>query len=99
MADTLSSPGIFTTITDVFEVPLNTSLSVRIGYTQKNVSNPGHYYLRSVVTGMTTGNTTTDVTVAAQSGAEGTLIATVQSPGAGVANAGVLNLYAQDTSF
>jgi hypothetical protein len=99
MADTLSSPGIFTTITDVFEVPLNTSLSVRIGYTQKDVASPGHYYLQSVVTGMTTGNTTTDVTVAAQSGAEGTLIATVQSPGAGVANAGVLNLYAQDTSF
>lgn len=99
MADTLSSPGIFTTITDVFEVPLNTSLSVRIGYTQKDVSSPGHYYLQSVVTGMTTGNTTTDVTVAAQSGAEGTLQTTVESPGAGAANAGVLNLYAQDTSF
>lgn len=99
MSDTLSSPGIFTTITDVFEVPLNTSLSVRIGYTQKDVASPGHYYLQSVVTGMTTGNTTTDVTVAAQSGAEGTLQTTVESPGAGVANAGVLNLYAQDTSF
>jgi hypothetical protein len=99
MDDTLSSQGIFTTITDVFEVPLNKSLSVRIGYTQKQVSSPGSYYLRSIVTGMTSGDGTTDVIVANSSGALGTLGVTVVSPGAGAANAGVLNLYAQDTSF
>lgn len=99
MSDTLSSPGVFTTITDVFEVPLNTSLSVRIGYTQKQVSSPGSYYLRSIVTGMTSGDGTTDVAVANSSGALGTLGVTVESPGAGAASAGVLNLYAQDTSF
>lgn len=99
MSDTLSSPGVFTTITDVFEVPLNTSLSVRIGYTQHSISNPGHYYLQSIVTGMTSGDGTTNVIVANSSGALGTLETTVESPGGGSANAGVINLYAQDTSF
>ncbi len=99
MSDTLSSPGVTTTITDVFEVPINKDLLVQINYTQHSTSSPGHYYLRSVVTGMTSGDGTTDETVANSSGAEGQLSSSVQSPGPGAATAGVISLLAQDSQF
>ena len=99
MADTLSSPGIPTVITNTIEVPVGTDIDIRIGYTQHSISSPGQYYLQSETTGMTSADATTNAIVANSSGAEGTLTATFESPGAGAATAGVINLSAQDTPF
>ncbi len=99
MADTLSSPGIPTIITDTFEVPIETDINIRIGYTQKAIPNPGNYYLQSETTGMTSADATTEETVPATSGSTEALTATFESPGAGVATAGVINLSAQDSQF
>lgn len=99
MGDTLTEAGVSTTITQTFEVPINTSIDAVIRYTQQAVSNPGHYYLECEITGMSSGNGTTNLSVPTTSVAQSTLRETTTSPGAGSVTAGVINLRGQDTQF
>ena len=99
MSDTLTETGVSTTITQTFEVPVNTSIDAVIRYSQQLVSSPGHYYLQCEITGMASGNGTTNLNVPTTTGAYSTLRETTTSPGAGSVTAGVINLRGKDTQF
>ena len=92
MSNTFSSPGVVTTISDVFEVPINYNILTRIKYTQQAVASPGAYYIQANITGMSVGNGVSNGTAANSTGATALVQPSCTSPGAGAATAGVVNL-------